>query len=70
MMAEIMINNEADKVIKILFDSFKNRYQNNFQSIRGSEFVFDYVHLLYYKCHKINFNRGGSYIVSPYWIKN
>ena len=64
-----MINNEADQVIKILFDSLKNRYQNNFQSIRGSEFVFNYVHLLYYKCHKINFNHGGSYIVSPHWIK-
>ena len=36
----------------------------------GSEFVFDYVHLLYYKCHKINLNRSGSYIDSPDWIKN
>ena len=32
-------------------------------------FLFDYVHLLYYKCHKINPNRGGSYIDSPDWIK-
>ena len=38
--------------------------------MRGSEFVFDYVQLLYYKCHKINLNHGGSYIDSPYWIKN
>ena len=38
--------------------------------MRGSDFVFDYVHLLYYKCHIINFNRGGSYIDSPDWIKN
>ena len=37
--------------------------------MRGSEFVFDYVKLLYYKCHKINLNRGGSYIDSPDWIK-
>ena len=35
-----------------------------------SEFVFDYVNLLYYKCYKINLNRGGSYIDSPDWIKN
>ena len=35
-----------------------------------SEFVFDYVNLLYYKCHKINPNRGGSYIDSSDWIKN
>ena len=32
--------------------------------MKGSEFVIDYGHLLYYKCHKINLNRGGSYIDS------
>ena len=53
---EIMIINEADKVIKRLFDSLKNRYQNNLQLMRGSERVFDYIQLLYYKCHKINLN--------------
>ena len=39
-----MIN---DEVMKKLFDSLKNRYQNNFESMKGSEFVFSYVHLLY-----------------------
>ena len=38
--------------------------------MKGSEFVFNHVHLLYYKCHKINQNHGGSYIYSPDWIKN
>ena len=38
--------------------------------MRGSEFIFDFVHLLYYKCHKINLNCGGLYIDSPDWIKN
>ena len=37
--------------------------------MKSSEFVFDYVHLLYYKCHKINQNRGGSYIYSSNRIK-
>ena len=49
---EIMINDEADEVIKEFFDSLKNRYQNNLESMKGSDFVFDYVHILYYKCHK------------------
>ena len=31
----------------------------------GSNFVYDGVNLLYYKCHKINFKRDGSYIDSP-----
>ena len=38
--------------------------------MRGSEFVFDYVHLLYYKCHKINLNCGRWYTVFADWIKN
>ena len=38
--------------------------------MKNSEFVFDYVHLLYYKCHKINQNRGGSYEDSPNWMKH
>ena len=37
--------------------------------MKGSDFIFDGVNLLYYKCHKINFKRGGSYIESPDWMK-
>ena len=47
-----MINDEADEVIEELFKLLKNRYQNNLESMKGSEFVFDYVHLSYYKYHK------------------
>ena len=43
-----MINDETDEVTKELFDSLKNRSQNNLESIKGSEFVFDYVQLLYH----------------------
>ena len=37
--------------------------------MKNREFVFDYVYLLHYKCHKINLKRGGSYMDSPDWIK-
>ena len=40
---KIMISGEADEVIKELFDSLKNRYQNNLESMRDSEFVFGYL---------------------------
>ena len=53
-----MINDEADEVIKERFDSLKNRYQNNVKSMKASDFVFDYIQLLYFKCHEINLNRG------------
>ena len=58
---EIMIDDEADEVIKQLFDSLKDRYQSDLGSMKSSEFAFDHVQLLYYKCHKINPNCGGSY---------
>ena len=67
---EIMISDKADEVIKQLVDSLKNRYENNLESMKGSEFVFDCVQLLYYKCCEMNANRGGSYIDFPDWIKN
>ena len=38
--------------------------------MNDSEFVFDYGHSLYYKCHKINRNCAKSYIDAPDWIKN
>ena len=44
---KIIINYEAYKVANELFDSSKNRYQNNLESMKGSGFVFDYVYLLY-----------------------
>ena len=35
----------------------------------GSDLSFDSVQLMYYKCHKVNFRRGSSYVASPDWIK-
>ena len=65
----MVINDEADEVIKELFDSLKNKYQNNLESMKGSEFVFHCFYLLSYKCHKINPNRDGLYIDSLDWTK-
>ena len=53
---EIMINYKAVDIIKELSDSPKNRYQNNLKSMKGADFVFDYVHLLSYKYYKIKPN--------------
>ena len=39
------------------------------ESTKGSDFVIDYVQLLYYKFHKINPNQG-PYIDCADWIKN
>ena len=52
---EIMINDEADEVIQVLFQSLLFRYQIGLEILmKGSEFVFDRVQLVYHNCHKIN----------------
>ena len=38
--------------------------------MKGSEFVFDYIQLLYYKCRKTNPSCSGWNIDSLDWIKN
>ena len=68
---EIMIGSDTNEVIKELFKSFLQRYQEGLQEkMRGSDFGFDAIHLLYYDFNKISLNRGGSYIESAKWIKD
>ena len=68
---EIMTGSDTHKVIEEFFKSFLQRYQESLQEkMRGSEFEFDGVNLLYYDFNKISLNRGGSYIDPPEWIKN
>ena len=38
--------------------------------MKGSDFIFDTTHILYYKCRKINLNQGRSNTDFPDWIKN
>ena len=67
---KIMIGNETDEIIEEPFDSFLQKYQEGLEkSMKGSEFIFGGVDLLYYKLLKISLNRGGSYIDSE-WLKN
>ena len=69
--AEIIIGSDTNDVIKELFKSFLQRYQEGLQEkMKGSEFEFDGVNLLYYDFNKASLNRGGSYIDSPEWIKD
>ena len=68
---EFMNGSDTDEVIKLLFRSFLQKYQENLQNkMRGSDFEFDGVNLLYYNFNKISLNRGGSYIEPANWIKD
>ena len=62
---ELMPYDNANEVVNELFELLLSRYQIGLEtSIKWSDFVVDSVQLLYYKCHKINFKRGRTYIDS------
>ena len=68
---EIMMGVDTNEIIKNLLNSILQRYQKGLQeSMRRSDFVFDYVESLNYIFHKIDMKRSGSYIEAPKWIKN
>ena len=69
---EFMPYDNANNDVNERFESLHFRYQIGLEtSIRGTVYtnIFDSVQLLCYKCYKINFKQGGSYINSPDWIK-
>ena len=68
---EFMNGDDTDEIIKRLFESFLQKYEENLQEkMKGSDFEFDGVNFLYYDFNKICLNRGGSYIDSPKWLKD
>ena len=68
---KIMMGGNANEIIRNLFNSILRRYQGGLhESMRGSEFVFDYAESLNYILHKVDLKRSGSYIETPEWLKN
>ena len=68
---EIMMGFDTNEIIEKLFNSLLQIYLKGLEeSMRGSDFVFDYVESLNYIFHKIDLKRGGSYTEAPEWIKN
>ena len=69
--AELMTGSDINEVIKELFKSFLQRYQEGLQEkMKGYDFAFEGVNLMYYDFNIISLNRGGSYMESAKWIKD
>ena len=68
---EIIFGDNSDDIIEQLFESLSQKYEENLQNkMRGSEFEFDGVNVLYDDFKETSINRGGSYIDSPKWLKD
>ena len=68
---EFMSGHDTNEIIKLLFESFLQRFEENLQNkMRGSEFEFDGINFFYYSFNKTSIYRGGTYIDSPKWLKD
>ena len=68
---EFMNGDDTNEIIKLLFESFLQRFEENLQEkMRGSDFEFDGINLFYYNFNKTSIYRGRSYIDSPKWLKD
>ena len=60
---EVMAYDDANDVIEKHFESLLSRYQVGLETqMRGCDFIFDCVNLMYCKCLKVNFKCVVSYI--------
>ena len=65
-----MRGSNTNEIIRDLFNSILRRYQGGLhQSMRGSEFVFDYVESLNHIFYKVDLKRSESYIETE-WLKD
>ena len=62
---EFVNGSDTDEVIKLLFESFLQKYEENLQEKMRGSLIF-----LYYDFNKTSINRGASYIDSPKWLKD
>ena len=61
---------DTDNIIKELFESFLNNYQEELKITSGSESNFENVEKMDYKHRRVHLRRGRSYIKSPEWLLN
>ena len=68
---EFMSGGDTNEIVKSLFQSFIQRYEENLQNkMKGSDFEFDGINFLYYDFNKTSIYRGGTYIDLPKWLKD
>ena len=68
---EFMSGDDTNEIIKSLFESFLQRFEENLQeTLRGSDFEFDGINFFNYNFNKTSIYGGGSYINSPKWLQD
>ena len=60
------VNDVIEKHFKSLCSGCQDGLETSMNEI---DFIFDSARLMYYKCEKVDFKRGGSYLDFLNWIK-
>ena len=67
---EIMVGSETNEIIKDLFESVLQKYQEGLEeSMRRSEFVHDSVDVLYFNLNKVSLSRVDHIYIYPQMVK-
>ena len=68
---EFMSDDDTNEIIKSLFESFLQKYEENLQNkMGGSDFEFDGINFLYYDFNKTSIYRGCAHIDSTKRLKD
>ena len=68
---ELMIGDDTNEIIKSLFESFLQKFEENLQEkMRESDFEFVGINFFNHNFNKTSIYRGGSFIDSPKWLKD
>ena len=66
----IMVGSDFEEVIEEMHDKILQTFEIVQQALEASNFVYIRVVEMTYHCHKVDMNRGGSYIDLPKWVKD
>ena len=66
----IMRGTDLEEVIEDMYQKILGDYETLSQTCESSNYVFVRIVEMTYHCHKVDMNRGSSYVDLPDWIKN
>ncbi len=66
----IMEGTDIEELLDEMRVSLMRQYEKILNTMEASDYVFVRVVEMTYHCHRVDLNRGGSYIELPDWVKN
>ena len=62
-------NDANESVFWVILIKISRSLKKKKKTMMGSDFIFDSVQVMHYKCHREHFTRGDSYIDFSDWLK-